>query len=84
MSSSTEQSKPHAFMEEELTRALNEQSFGIASFEVVSTSPMKATARVVLLEKEPVMVALTSRGFQVSVLEHRFKSRYQLDTSFKV
>ena len=67
MTSTPEQSEPHAFVEEELVRALQEQSFGISSYQIVSTSPMKATARVVLLEDEAVLVSLTSRGYQVSV-----------------
>ena len=66
MDSLPQASEPHAFVEEELVRALTEQSFGIASYEVVSTSPMKATALVVLLEGESILVSLTSRGYQVS------------------
>ncbi|KAI0632401.1 GSKIP domain-containing protein [Trametes polyzona] len=63
--SSQEQSKPSAFMREELERALAEQSFGISSYETTSSSPLKATARVVLLEGEVVLISLTSRGFQL-------------------
>ena len=61
----------HAFVEEELVRALKEQSFGISSYQIVSTSPMKATARVALLEGEAVLVSLTGRGFQVHALVHQ-------------
>lgn len=68
MASVLQQSEPHAFVEEELVRALNEQSFGLSSYEIVSTSPLKASARVVLLEEEIIMVSLTSRGYQVSVV----------------
>ncbi|KAI0755219.1 hypothetical protein C8Q80DRAFT_418593 [Daedaleopsis nitida] len=60
-----QQSEPHAFVEEELNHTLTEQSFGISSYEIVSTSPLKATAKIVLLEEETVMVSLTSRGFQL-------------------
>ncbi len=63
--SSQEQSEPSSFMLEELERALAEQSFAISSFETTSSSPLKATARVVLLEGEVVLVSLTSRGYQV-------------------
>ncbi|KAI0771207.1 GSKIP domain-containing protein [Trametes elegans] len=63
---SQQQSAPSAFVREELERALAEQSFGIVSFEITSSSSMKATARVVLLEGEPVLVSLTSRGFQLN------------------
>ncbi|RPD62719.1 hypothetical protein L226DRAFT_568570 [Lentinus tigrinus ALCF2SS1-7] len=52
-------------MEEELKRALNEQAFGIMKYETVSSSPMKATARVVLIENDAILVSLTSRGFQL-------------------
>ncbi|KAH9889974.1 hypothetical protein C8Q73DRAFT_793331 [Cubamyces lactineus] len=65
MSSSTKQSEPSSFVREELERALAEQSSGIASFELISSSPLKAAAKVDLLEGEPIIVSLTSRGFQV-------------------
>lgn len=65
MASAMKQSEPHAFVHEELVRALKEQEFGITSYEIVSTSPLKAIARVELLEGESVLVSLTSRGFQV-------------------
>lgn len=52
-------------MREELERALAEHSFAISSFEAMSSSPLKATARVVLLEGDAVVVSLTSRGYQV-------------------
>ncbi|KAI0690454.1 hypothetical protein C8T65DRAFT_97781 [Cerioporus squamosus] len=65
MPSDTQESHPHAFMEEELKRALNEQAFGITKYEMVSSSPMKATARVVLIENDAILVSLTSRGFQL-------------------
>lgn len=68
MASVLQQSEPHAFVEEELVRALHEQSFGLSSYEILSTSPLKASARVVLLEEEIIMVSLTSRGYQVSVV----------------
>ncbi|KAL1950406.1 hypothetical protein VTO73DRAFT_5530 [Trametes versicolor] len=63
--SSQEQSAPSSFMREELERALAEQSFAISSFEAMSSSPLKATARVVLLEGDAVVVSLTSRGYQL-------------------
>ncbi len=52
-------------MEDELKRALNELAYGITKYEMVSGSPMKATARVVIIENETFLVSLTSRGFQV-------------------
>ncbi|EJF57081.1 hypothetical protein DICSQDRAFT_70216 [Dichomitus squalens LYAD-421 SS1] len=54
-----------AFAHDELERALKEQSFGITSFEIVSTTPLKAAASVVLLEGPTVLVSLSNRGFQV-------------------
>ncbi|KAI0373710.1 hypothetical protein BV20DRAFT_1049653 [Pilatotrama ljubarskyi] len=60
-----QQSEPAAFAREELARALAEQSFGISSYELVSSSPLKAAARVVLLEGDAIVVSLTSRGFQL-------------------
>ncbi|KAH9851509.1 hypothetical protein C2E23DRAFT_869223 [Lenzites betulinus] len=68
MSSQT-QSAPRSFVREELERALVEQSFAISSFEISSSSPLKATARVVLLEEEAVVVSLTSRGYQVAPMD---------------
>ncbi|KAI0669263.1 hypothetical protein C8Q78DRAFT_1042559 [Trametes maxima] len=62
---STQQSTPSAFVREELERALAEQSFGISGFEVTSSSPLKAAARVDLLEGDSVLISLTSRGFQL-------------------
>ncbi|TBU23198.1 hypothetical protein BD309DRAFT_951956 [Dichomitus squalens] len=54
-----------AFAHDELERALKEQSFGITSFEIVSTTPLKAAASVVLLEGPTVLVSLSNRGFQL-------------------
>ncbi|RDX50341.1 hypothetical protein OH76DRAFT_1402800 [Lentinus brumalis] len=65
MSTDNQQSQPHSFMEEELKRALNELAYGITKYEMVSGSPMKATARVVIIENETFLVSLTSRGFQL-------------------
>ena len=65
MASSNSESEPHDFMHEELVRALSEQSFGISKYEVISSSPLKATANVALLESDIVTVSLTGRGFQV-------------------
>ncbi|KAI0826787.1 hypothetical protein BC628DRAFT_1418857 [Trametes gibbosa] len=62
---SQQQSAPSSFMREELERALTEQSFGISSFEISSSSPLKTTARVVLLEGDAIVLSLTSRGFQL-------------------
>ncbi|EIW59379.1 uncharacterized protein TRAVEDRAFT_122660 [Trametes versicolor FP-101664 SS1] len=67
--SSQEQSAPSSFMREELERALAEHSFAISSFEAMSSSPLKATARVVLLEGDAVVVSLTSRGYQVPPMD---------------
>lgn len=65
MASPLQESQPHDFMQEELTRALSEQAFGITSYEVLSSSPLKAVARVVLLENDTILVSLTGRGYQV-------------------
>ena len=65
MTYSVEGSKPPTFTQEELARALKEQSFGITTFEIVSTTPLKATASIVLLEGQTILVSLSSRGFHV-------------------
>ena len=65
MSSELQESHPHAFMEEELKRSLNEEAYGIAKYEMVSGSPLKATARVVLIENDVILVSLSGRGYQV-------------------
>ena len=64
----SQESEPHAFVKEELSRALNEQSFGITSHEIISSTPLKAAARVVLLEGDTILLSLSSRGFQVRTL----------------
>ncbi|KAM5538716.1 hypothetical protein V8D89_007745 [Ganoderma adspersum] len=68
LASPPQQSKPHAFVKEELSRALSEQSFGITSHEIISSTPLKAVARVVLLEGDTVLLSLSSRGFQLHSL----------------
>ena len=65
MAYSVEGSKPPTFTQEELARALKEQSFGINTYEIISTTPLKATASVILLEGQTILVSLSSRGFQV-------------------
>ncbi|KAK7690366.1 hypothetical protein QCA50_007023 [Cerrena zonata] len=61
----TPQSHPSNFTHSELERALSEQSFGITSYEIISSSELEASARVVLLEGSVIVVSLTSRGYQI-------------------
>jgi hypothetical protein len=50
----------------ELEMALDEQSFGIAGFELVSsTSSLESSALVTLLEGDVVHISLSARGYQV-------------------
>lgn len=57
-----------SFPPTELERALKEQSFAIAGFELVaSTSPLEASALVTLLEGDVVRVSLSVRGYQVMI-----------------
>jgi len=54
------------FDSDELERALEEQSFGIAGFELVrSTSSLESSAFVTLLEGDVVNISLSARGYQV-------------------
>jgi hypothetical protein len=55
-----------SFFSSELERALEEQSFGIAGFELVrSTSSLESSAFVTLLEGDVVNISLSARGYQV-------------------
>jgi hypothetical protein len=55
-----------SFFSSELERALEEQSFGIAGFELLtSTSSLESSALVTLLEGDIVNISLSSRGYQV-------------------
>ena len=70
MDSPAPESEPHNFMHEELVRALSEQAFGITTYKVLESSPLKATASIVLLEDETILISLTGRGFQVCSYSH--------------
>ena len=63
---SSPQSHPTTFTRSELDRALSEQSFGITSYEITDSTELEASARVVLLEGNVIIISLTSRGYQVS------------------
>ena len=68
-------------MHEELGRALSEQSFGTTSYEILSSSPLKATASVVLLESDTVLISLTGKGFQVRTTHSLLCVQYQRNSS---
>jgi len=54
------------FDSDELERALREQSFGIAGFELLrSTSSLESSALVTLLEGDVVNISLSARGYQL-------------------
>lgn len=62
-----------SFFSSELERALGEQSFGIAGFELVaSTSSLESSALVTLLEGDIVNISLSARGYQVRQVVVRF------------
>lgn len=55
-----------SFYHTELSRALSEQAFGLARFDVYGgSSPHEATASVTLLEGKTIRITLTARGYQV-------------------
>ncbi|KAG6332812.1 hypothetical protein ID866_6276 [Astraeus odoratus] len=55
------------FFYNELQRALSEQSFGIARYEVAKPiSPHEATASVTMLEGPCVSITLNARGYHVN------------------
>ncbi|KAH7912554.1 hypothetical protein BJ138DRAFT_1004220 [Hygrophoropsis aurantiaca] len=59
-------SSPSSFFYSELRRALSEQSFGIARFDVSRPStPHEAIASVTLLEGSVIKISLTARGYQL-------------------
>ncbi|KAI6030954.1 hypothetical protein F5J12DRAFT_713244 [Pisolithus orientalis] len=57
-----------SFFYNELRRALSEQTFGIARYEVATpVSAYEATASVTVLEGSCVSVTLTGRGYHVGI-----------------
>jgi len=58
-------SSSSSFCRAELQRALKEQAFGIQKFSITSSSAQEASALVVLLEGQNLVVKLTSQGFSV-------------------
>jgi len=55
-----------SFYHAELSRALSEQAFGLARFDVCrGSSPHEATASVTLLEGRTIRITLTARGYQL-------------------
>ncbi|CAL1712703.1 unnamed protein product [Somion occarium] len=59
------QPQPSDFTQVELEQALSEQSFGITSYKITSSTDLQASARVVLLEGNTITISLTSRGYEV-------------------
>jgi Protein of unknown function (DUF727) len=54
------------FLSSELQRALNEQSFGIATYTLApSASALQAIASVTLLEGRTIFITLSARGYRV-------------------
>lgn len=67
-----------SFYHAELSRALSEQAFGLARFDVCrGSSPHEATASVTLLEGRTIRITLTARGYQV-------RTAYAWSTSTKI
>ena len=58
-------SSSSSFCRTELQRALKEQAFGIQNFSITSSSAEQASALVVLLEGQRLVVQLTTEGFSV-------------------
>jgi hypothetical protein len=56
---------PTSFYVEELRAALSEQGSLIRSFEVTELAALEASARVITLEDELVVVHLNSQGYRV-------------------
>ena len=54
-----------SFCRTELQKALKEQAFGIQTFSITSSSAEQASALVVLLEGQRLVVQLTTEGFSV-------------------
>jgi hypothetical protein len=54
-----------SFYPAELERALKEQSFAIAGFELLTSTSLEASALVTILEGDVVRVSLSSPGYQV-------------------
>jgi len=54
-----------SFCRTELQTALKEQAFGIQSFSITSSSAQQASASILLLEGQKLVVQLTNQGFSV-------------------
>lgn len=54
-----------SFCRTELQTALKEQAFGIQNFSITSSSAQQASASIVLLEGQKLVVQLTNQGFSV-------------------
>ncbi|EMD40077.1 hypothetical protein CERSUDRAFT_103948 [Gelatoporia subvermispora B] len=57
-------SQEKSFVQSELAHSLQEQSFGIQSFELLESTDLQSKARVVLLEGLTIIISLTAFGFQ--------------------
>ena len=53
------------FYQRELTRALNEQAFGVSRSEIIHCNENEAEATITLLEGNTVNVVLSSPGYKV-------------------
>lgn len=58
-------SSPSTFFKTELERALSEQTFGVTSYDLKSSTAYDASASVELLEQIRIDILLTRRGFRV-------------------
>ena len=64
-SSPTSAQTSTSFFKDEFERALSEQSFGISSYELSSSTSLDANATIELLEKTKVVINLSIRGYKV-------------------
>lgn len=69
-------SDPLPFCTAELERALSEQLFGISSYSITLSSPLRAVASVTLLEGRTVAIQLTTRGYTVRSSKSRNVQSY--------
>jgi len=60
--------RPSTFCTDELQRALTEQSFGITNFSISTSTSLRATAFVTLLEGHTITIALSTHGYSVRYL----------------
>ncbi|KAF8073776.1 hypothetical protein FPV67DRAFT_765514 [Lyophyllum atratum] len=74
---------PSSFFADELRCVLQEQSFGIQSFSIATTTRSQGNASVKLLEGHEITLKLTSRGYTIESDKCIIRSKSGDDTTYE-